>query len=146
MNKAVIYTGVGLGVALLAYIAYRYIQNPTQTYSTTSVNPGSQPNYTTDPYQSYPFQANIPPRMDNSNQPWANNNRAAINGVSSPQIDVNLTNAAMLADVLKSGKDIIDSGQSIWNSVSSWFDDGDLGGLMGDWGNGDVGSTDWSWA
>jgi len=133
MNKALVYTGIGLGAAALAYFGYRYMQNPSQTYSTTSANPYSKPNFTTDSYQTYPFVPNTPARVDNSNQPWANNNRAAIAGVSSPQIDVNLSNMQMLAESLKAGSDIIDSGKSIWESVSSWYDSGDSDWTMTDW-------------
>lgn len=133
MNRGLLYAGIGLGAAALGYFAYRYMQQPTQSYSPTSVSPYSNPYFTTDPYQSYPFTPNTPPRVDNSNQPWANNNRPAINGVSTPQIDVNLTNAKMMADFLKSGSEIISSGQSIWNEVSSWFNDGDADAFMEDW-------------
>lgn len=133
MNKALVYTGIGLGAAALAYLGYRMMQNPSQSYMPTSVNPYSNPHFTTSDYQSYPFVPNTPPRVDNSNQPWANNNRAAINGVSTPQLDVNITNAQLLAEALKSGSDIIDSGRSIWESVSSWYDDYDADWTMTDW-------------
>lgn len=133
MNKAVVYTGIGLGVAVIGYFAYKFMQEPSQAYSPTSANPYSQPNFTTNPYQTYPFVANTPPRVDNSNQPWANNNRAALNGVSTPQMDVNISNTQMLADILKSGRSIIDSGKSIWSDVSSWFDSGDADWTMTDW-------------
>lgn len=146
MSKALLYAGLGLGAAAIGFVAYKMMQQPSQTYTPTSANPYTNPNFTTDPYQTYPFQANIPPRVDNSNQPWANNNRAALNGASVLGVDVNLTNAKMFADVLNSGSDIIDSGQSIWNNVSSWFDSGDSEAFSGDWTGLDNSLTSWDWA
>ena len=142
MNKGLIYAGIGIGVAALAYFAYKFMHNPSQTYSTTSLNPNSNPTFTTNSYQTYPFTANVAPRVDNSNQPWANNNRAAINSVSTPQLDVNMTNASMLASILNSSSSIIDSGQSIWQNVSSWWGSGDADWTMTDWSSTDS-STDY---
>lgn len=133
MNKALVYSGIGIGAAALVYFAYKYMHNPSQTYSTTSLNPSSNPNFTTSDYQSYPFIANVPPRVDNSNQPWANNNRAAINSVSTPQLDVNISNVKMIAESVKAASDAIDAGQSLWENVSSWYDSGDSDWTMSDW-------------
>lgn len=148
MNKTLLFGGIALGGAAVAFLIYKYTVTPTQSYSNTSVNPNSNPNYTSGDQAAYPFVANVPPRMDNSNQSWANNNRAAISGVSSPQLDVNLTNTNMFASVLKSGSSIIDSGQSIWGDVSDWFGSDDEGDLAGDWsfgGSDDIFSSE-GWA
>lgn len=144
MNKPIVYAGIGLGVAAIGYLAYRLMQQPSQSYSPTSVSPYSDPTFTTNPYQTYPFTANVAPRVDNSNQPWANNNRGVLNGASALGVDVNLTNVNMMADILKSGSTIIDSGQSIWDSVSSWWGSGDADAWSSDWSGMDTGLTDWS--
>lgn len=131
MNKPILYTGIALGVAALGYMAYRFMQTPSQTYSTTSYNPASNPNTNNGVYKTYPLVANIDPRMDNSNQPWFNNNRGII--ASGPQYDVNVTNVKMMSDVLKSGSEIIKSGQDIWQNVSAWYDDGNADAWLKDW-------------
>ncbi len=125
MNKNIMLVGLGLGGAALAYLAYRYMQTPSQSYSTTSLNPNSNPQYSSE--LTYPFSAPVPARVDNSNQPWANNNREAIAKVSSPQVNVNLSNVEMTADFLKSATSIGNSLTSIWEDfgVSDWFSSGD---------------------
>lgn len=141
MNKAIIYAGLGLGTAALAYLGYKYMQTPSQTYSTTSLNPNSGvQNFTTDPQQSYPFVANTPPRVDNSNQPWANNNRGAIAQVSAPQVDVNLSNVNMIANYTKALAGISESASSIWDTfgMQDWFSSGDPGATVAD-----VDFSDW---
>lgn len=144
MQKNILYLGLGLGGAAIAYLAYRYMQTPSQVYSTTSVNPYNNPFFTTDPYQSYPFKANIPPRVDNSNQPWANNNREALAKVSAPSVDVNLSNTQMISSFAKSAADLTSASKSIWEDlgVSDWFDDEDPSGFedIADFSSG----TDWS--
>jgi len=50
-----------------------------------------------------------------------------------------------MADILKSGSSIIDSGKSIWENVSSWFDSGDVDSLTTDWSGLDSGLTSWDW-
>lgn len=130
MNKNIIYVGLGLGGAALAYLAFKYMQTPSQMYSTTSVNPNSNP--VNSAQDTYPFTAGTPARVDNSNQPWANNNRAAIALVSTP--NVNLDNLAMGADFLKSAVSIGNSLTSIWDDfgVSDWFTNDDPAGFMAD--------------
>lgn len=133
MKNPALIAALGLLGAAAAYFFYRYSQTPTQTYQTTSINPYSDPQtFTTSPYQTYPFQANQPPRVDNSNQPWAANNRAAISQVSSPQIDVNLSNVQMIASYAKSANDIATNLTSLWENsgVSNWFNSGDANSFM----------------
>lgn len=135
MNKAALYIGVAAGVGVLGFVAYKFMNTPSQTYSPTSANPNSNPNFTTSNQQAYPFVANVAPRVDNSNQPWANNNRAAIAGVSMPNIDVNLSNANMVAGFLQSANSISDSLTSLWDTfggfdTSSWFSSGDPSSSM----------------
>lgn len=128
MNKNVLYALMGLAGAGVAYLVYRYMQTPTQAYSPTSMSPYSDGDMIlNDHAQTYPFRANTPPRVDNSNQPWANNNRAAISQVSAPQIDVNLSNAQMIASYAKSAASLTESLTSIWEDfgVGDWFSDDD---------------------
>lgn len=129
MNKNIL---IGLGIAGLGYLAYKFMLNPSQNYTTTSMNPNSNPTYGNQ--NGYPFQAAIPPRMDNSNQPWANNNRGAIAQVSMPQTDVNLSNVQMIADYAKSAASIGNSLTSIWEDfgISDWFSSGDADAFMAD--------------
>lgn len=158
MNKNVLYIGLGLGAAGLGYLLYRFMQTPTQAYSTTSLNPNSNPQAGSQ--TSYPFTPGTPARVDNSNQPWANNNRAAIAQIGAGQIDVNLSNTQMIAGYAKSAADISSSLTSLWEDldVGSWFDSGDSEqfsldmdyGSNDDWFGGDTMSTsentDWSFA
>lgn len=136
MNKGIVYAGIGLGVAAIGYFLYRYMQTPTQNYATTSLNPNTQAGpFTTDPHQSYPFQANVPPRVDNSNQPWAGNNRAAITQVSNPQVDVNLSNVNMIASFAKSANEIATNFSDLYQNlgVADWFNNKDASNLEEDW-------------
>ena len=135
MNKAVVYAGIGLGTAAVGYLLYKYAFTPTGQYLTTSLNPNSNQkteNFTTDHHQTYPIVTNIPPRVDSSNQPWANNNRAAIAQVSNPQINVNLKNIQDLANYTRAGSEIVNSVQSIWDDlgVKNWFNKEDPTGLV----------------
>lgn len=133
MNKGMLYAGLGLGAAAIGYLAYRFMLTPTQAYATSSLNPNSGPtSFTTDPYQSYPFQANTPPRVDNSNQPWANNNRGSIAQVSSPNIDVNLSNVQMIANYAKAGNEIAQGFSGLWDTlgVNEWFSSDDPTGFV----------------
>ena len=134
MSKPALYIGLGVGAVALAYLGYKFMLQPTQNYQTTSLNPYSDQsvgNFQTSPQQSYPFQPNQPPRVDNSNQPWANNNRGAIAQASNPQFDVNFSNVQMLAGYAKSGAEIAKGLTSIWDDlgVSSWFDSSDPSGF-----------------
>lgn len=157
MNKNVLYVGVGLGVAGIGYLLYRFMQTPSQIYSTTSLNPNSNP--VPGSQTTYPFTPGITARVDNSNQPWANNNRAAIASMGAGQIDVNLSNAQMIAGYAKSASDISSSLTSLWEDfgVSDWFSSGDSEafeldmdyGSNDDWFGGETMSTqesDWSFA
>lgn len=133
MSKTALYIGLGVGAAAIAYMGYRFMQTPSQQYRTTSLNPYSDNqigNFQVDQV-SYPFQANQPPRVDNSNQPWANNNRAAIGSMSNVQMDVNLSNAQMIAQFTKSGAEIAKGLTSIWDDlgVSDWFSSDDPSGF-----------------
>lgn len=132
--------GLGILGAGVAYFFYKFMLNPTQNYNTTSINPYSDPSYGNQ--NGYPFQAAVPPRMDNSNQPWANNNRGAIAGVSMPQTDVNLSNVQMIADYAKSAATIGQSLTSIWEDfgIGDWFSSGDADMFMAD---SDYGVDDW---
>ena len=134
MNKGILYVGLGVGSAALVYLGYKYFQTPSQNYRTTSLNPNSNQNpatFTVNDQQTYPFQANQPPRIDNSNQPWANNNRASIAQASNPSIDVNQSNFAMLANYAKAGAELTKGLTSIWDDlgVSSWFSEDDPAGF-----------------
>lgn len=132
MNKTALYVGLMALVGIIGFLIYRFMLNPTQVYSTTSLNPFSQANNGQE--HNYPFAPAQTPRADNSNQPWANNNRGQIAQVSMPQIDVNVSNLAMFAEVAGSVKSISDSVGSLWEdwNVSSWFSDGDPGAVMQD--------------
>lgn len=134
MNKAVLYAGLGIGSAALVYLGYKYFQTPSQMYRTTSLNPYSDQQvgtFQTSDQQSYPYQPNQPPRVDNSNQPWANNNRGSIAQASNPQIDVNQSNLNMLANYAKAGAELTKGISSIWNDlgVSDWFNSEDPSGF-----------------
>lgn len=134
MNKMTM-IGLGFGGAVLGYLIYKYYLTPSQIYSTTSLNPNTQAGpFTTSGTQTYPFQANVAPRVDNSNQPWANNNRAALAQVSAPQLDVNLSNANMIASYTKSLATISSAASSIWEDlgVSDWFSSGDSDAFTAD--------------
>lgn len=131
--KPVMLIGVIAGVGVLGFIAYRYMMQSPQTYQPATENPFSRGQMTTSDQQKYPFVANIPPRMDNSNQPWFNNNRVAVIGASAPKMSSELQQFHDLSSFMKSGNDIIESGQSIWNNVSSWWDSGDADSTLGDW-------------
>lgn len=136
MNKGLLYAGLGLGVAAIGYFLYRYMQTPTQNYRQTSTNPNSQVGpFTTSPQQTYPFQANVPPRVDNSNQPWAGNNRAAIAQVSNPQVDVNLSNVNMIASFAKSANEIATNFSDLYQNlgVADWFNNKDASSFEEDW-------------
>lgn len=130
MNKNILYVGLGIGGAAMLYMMYRFMQTPSQSYTTTSPNPYNNPS--TGNTSGYPFQAPVTPRMDNSNQPWANNNRTAINAVSVPQVNTDLNNVASL---LASGVSIGKSLTSIWEDfgVSDWFSSGDADSFMADY-------------
>lgn len=132
MNKNVLYIGMGLGAAGIAYLLYKYMQTPSQIYSTTSLNPYSNPNASNE--TTYPFVASVPARVDNSNQPWAANNRAALAQVSAPQVNVNLSNANMIADYASSLDKISTSLTSIWEDfgVADWFNSGDADSFIAD--------------
>lgn len=128
MNKGVLYVGLGLGVAGIAFIAWRYFNTPSQTFSTTSVNPNSSPAVgNTD---GYPFVNSIPARMDNSSQPWFNNNRSIL--AASPKVDDNLQFLNSVAGYTKAINTLAEDGGALWDSVSSWFDSGDDTGLFSD--------------
>ena len=136
MNKPLVYAGIGLGVAALGYFAYKFMLTPTQAYAPTSYNPNSRVGpFTTSDQQTYPFQANVPPRVDNSNQPWANNNRAAIAQVSNPQVDVNLSNVQMIASFAKSANELTTNLSSLWENagVSDWFNNEDSSSFDEEW-------------
>ncbi len=155
MNKSVLYVGVGLGVAGIGYLLYRFMQTPTQMYSTTSLNPNSSASNGSQ--STYPFTPGVVARVDNSNQPWANNNRGALAQIGGGQIDVNLSNAQMIASYTKSAADISSSLTSLWEDfgVSDWFSSGDSEafeldmdyGSNDDWFGGDTMSTmDSNWS
>lgn len=139
MNKAVLYVGLGLGVGAIAYLLYRSMQNPSQTYSTTSYNPNSNPSIGNQ--AGYPFQPAVPARVDNSNQPWAANNRDVLNGASTPQILVDLQNANQF---LSSAVGIGQSLTSIWQDfgIGDWFSSGSDDMFMSDVSY----DMDWSYA
>ena len=155
MNKNALYIGLGLGAAGIGYLLYRFMQTPSQMYSTTSLNPNSNP--TNGSQTTYPFTPGITARVDNSNQPWANNGRAAIAQIGGGQIDVNLSNTQMIAGYAKSAADISSSLTSMWEDfgVSDWFSSGDSEafeldmdyGSSDDWFGGDTMSTmDSNWS
>jgi len=136
MNKTVLYAGLGIGAALIGYVAYRYMGVPTQVIQPTSVNPYTHPGpFTTSNQQTYPFQANVPPRVDNSNQPWANNNRAELAKIGPASVDVNLSNVQMVASFAKSANELVNSVSSLDKSlnISSWFSSGDASETTQDW-------------
>jgi len=131
MNKNILYLGLGLGGAAIAYLAYRFMQTPSQTYTTTTMNPYSNPTGVAVNENTYPFQPVVQPRMDNSNQPWAANNRGAISQVSAPQINTGLND---IASYVKDISTISQGLTSIWEDfgIGDWFSSGDSDIFMAD--------------
>ena len=121
-----VYVGFGLMGGLLVFLLWRFFNTPSQVYSTTSPNPNSspQPGNTT----SYPYVQEQQPRLDNSNQPWFNNNRSIID--MSVAMDDTLAAVKTAADYFQAFNDIGQDAGELWTSVSSWFDDGDDSGLI----------------
>jgi hypothetical protein len=112
MSKNLLYLIAALGGG---YLIYRYM-NGAQSGSWLG-NPNSNPNFSTQPSQQYPYTANVPPRVDSSNAPWYGGDRTGILS-SGPNMD--LANAAT---DLKSVSNIASSVQSLWQDlgVSDWF-------------------------
>ena len=96
------------GGALVAYFFYKKnaIANPPP------LTMGSNPQ-NAQPSQLYPWQATQPPRVDNKNQPWYNNDRTFMSGPSS--------DLAGLAADLKASGSIVQSLGDIWGNMSDWF-------------------------
>lgn len=115
MNKNIL---LGVAIAGGAYLVYRYMMGPQS--GAYSVSPYSNANMSTatQPAQQYPFQANQPPRVDNSNEPWYGKDRSGILGTSNPNDFL-----GSLAQDSGSIASIVDSAKSLWADlgVADWF-------------------------
>lgn len=102
-----------------AYIAYRYMKAPqTGSYSVMKQSNGNM-NTSMQPSQTYPFQPNISPRVDNSNQPWYGGTRSGLLNNGSPEVGSIGDIASQAGSISK----IVSSASSIWDDlgVSDWF-------------------------
>lgn len=136
MKKYLIFAGI-LGGGFLAY--QMIIKNRLQ--QSTSLTPfaaGSpNPNLVSQPAQTYPFQAAVPQRADNSNQPWYQGNR---NFIQPTSFD---TNFLQNVQYVKGVAEITKSVSSIWDDLGGLFStqespDVAMNGEDDDWG------VDWS--
>lgn len=136
-SKALIFGGLIAGVG---FIVWR-MMNSAQTGAFSTMPNMGQGTFSTQPSNVYPFQANEPPRVDNSNQPWYGGDRTAL-----MQGNPQLANLADNALAVKSISSIVSSATSMWDDlgVSDWFSSGTpsggstdntdrSGGYLGGW-------------
>lgn len=125
MNKVFVYAGVGV----IAYMGYRLFVAPQMGRLSTSPYSAPQGGFVNgqllgQPSQSYPFKAVVPPRVDNSNQPWYGGSRAAAQGPTQSPQPPQISQDAM---TLKAGSEILTSLHNIWSDlgVGDWFTSND---------------------
>lgn len=99
-----------LGAGAL-YLYSQTKKKDTQGAKTSAPVPGSKPgNYTpAQPSQRYPWQAIVPPRVDNKNQPWYNNAR-----------DI-LTTPGAVAGVAGDVSSVVHSLGDVWGQMSDFW-------------------------
>lgn len=144
--KTAIMVGLGvLGVGAVGYLVYKKVTSPqTGEYA---VSPYSYPNNAyqnsyvgSQPSEQYPYTAIVPPRVDNSNEPWYGGTRAL-----APAQQANLSSGMDLG--FTQNVNYVKGASTIIGSISSIWDDLDLGSYFGSsssedsWATGD----DLSW-
>lgn len=134
-----LYVGLGvLGVGAVGYLIYKKFVEPQM--GSLAVSPYSYPNNAyqnyyvgAQPSEQYPYTAIVPPRVDNTNEPWYGGNRYLS---SSMQTDLSSGMDMGFANTVN----YINGASTIIGSVKSIWDDLDLGSYF------ESSSSEDSWA
>lgn len=121
MNAKIILGLAGIGA--VGYLVYCYMKkDQTGSYAVTPYAvPSNNYNLGIQPSELYPFAPTVAPRVDNSSQPWYGGSRVFNQDASgkTPSLDVNF---AQNVSYVGGAANIIDSLDSIWDSIGGFFD------------------------